>query len=765
MDKILDSVKPHETNDIYDFSGFRLDARKRRLWRGDEVVALTPKEFEVLFFLVKRAGQVVEKEELLNAIWTDVYVEETTLARNVSWLRQKLGAASDGAKLIETVPKRGYRFVPEVTRSENAPVVRAEEKIIQRIVIEETITLDEAEAIAASKNLNLAESNLPTPKLLNPQPKINNRKSFWLPLAFAFVALAAIGFAVYQYFSYKSVPKVIVATRPAPFSGLPGRENFPAFSPDGKLLTYVWNGGVGENYDVYVKQIGAGEPVRLTDTKEDEVHPVFSPDGLQVAFVRTFSNKSEVFLVPTLGGAERKICDLSRTYSRLSFSPDGQTLAVTDADSEDQREGIFLIDVQTGAKQRKTSPPDSASDIAARFSPDGKTLAFVRNFGGASDELFVVSVSKNDNASETQLTFDKTGIIGLTWNADGTKIVYASKTTAITSNLHQISIRGGASELIVTNGKNVTNPIVSADGKMLAFVEGSFKTNILQIERETSVMRRLIESSGDDDSPNLSPDARQIAFVSNRTGNGEIWIADASGKNQRQLTNLLDSNEKRDQSPTDAPNSAGSPRFSPDGRFVAYDAQINGNGDIFVVSANGGAARRLTSDSTQEVLPAWSSDGRWIYFASNRGGDFNLWKIPASGGDAVQVTKQGGFESFVAPDGKTVFYTKARGAAGLWQVSIDNGEEQPAADLPEAGYWRYWTVTPTGIYFLAPMRNSYQIKFYDFASHQLKTIAHTEKTPIWTYPGLSVSSDAKTILYTQSDQNASAIMLAELPEY
>jgi hypothetical protein len=64
------------------------------------------------------------------------------------------------------------------------------------------------------------------------------------------------------------------------------------------------------------------------------------------------------------------------------------------------------------------------------------------------------------------------------------------------------------------------------------------------------------------------------------------------------------------------------------------------------------------------------------------------------------------------------------------------------------------------------MRNSsYQIKFYDFASRQLKTIAHTEKPPIWTYPGLSVSSDAKTILYTQSDQNASAIMLAELPEY
>jgi DNA-binding winged helix-turn-helix (wHTH) protein len=368
LDRILDRVNPYETNDFYDFGEFHLDPQKRRLWRGSEMVALTPKEFEVLFFLVKRAGEVVEKEELLDAVWRDVYVEETTLARNVSWLRQKLGAA----KLIETVPKRGYRFLLKVTRRENAPAVRIEEKILQRVIIEETITFVEPEPLSAPNEFSSAESNLPEPKLLNPKTENRNPKSFWLSVALGATALAAICFAVYQTFSRRSEPKVVVAQRVVPFSGLPGRENFPAFSPDGKLLAYVWNGGTGENYDVYVKQIGAGEPVRLTDKKEDEVHPVFSPDGLRVAFVRTFSTHSEVFLIPTLGGSERKICDLRRTYSRLSFSPDGQTLAATEADSEDEREGIFLIDVQTGAKRRQTSPPDSASDIAARFSPDGK---------------------------------------------------------------------------------------------------------------------------------------------------------------------------------------------------------------------------------------------------------------------------------------------------------------------------------------------------------------------------------------------------------
>lgn len=94
---------------------------------------------------------------------------------------------------------------------------------------------------------------------------------------------------------------------------------------------------------------------------------------------------------------------------------------------------------------------------------------------------------------------------------------------------------------------------------------------------------------------------------------------------------------------------------------------------------------------------------------------------------------------------------------------LGGAEERAAADLSEAGYWRYWTVTQTGVYFLAQIADSfYPIKFYDFESRQSKTIAQTEQPPIWTFPGLSVSRDAKKILYTQSEQNANSVMLAEL---
>ncbi len=122
----------HETG-FYEFASFRLDIKNCRLTRGNEVIALTPKEFDVLLLLIENAGQIVKKDELLKEVWADAFVEEATLTRNISWLRQKLAAHdANNTKIIETVPKRGYRYLPEVIKGgEDALII--EEQIIQQI--------------------------------------------------------------------------------------------------------------------------------------------------------------------------------------------------------------------------------------------------------------------------------------------------------------------------------------------------------------------------------------------------------------------------------------------------------------------------------------------------------------------------------------------------------------------------------------------------------------------------------------------------------
>ena len=133
----------------------------------------------------------------------------------------------------------------------------------------------------------------------------------------------------------------------------------------------------------------------------------------------------------------------------------------------------------------------------------------------------------------------------------------------------------------------------------------------------------------------------------------------------------------------------------------------------------------------------------------------------------MQLTKQGAYESFAAPDGKTIFYSKDRDTLGLWSVSAnavaETSDEKPVAELALAGFRRSWTIAAGGIFYVARAEQPpYKINFYDITANQTREIAATDKAPILDSPDLGVSSDGKTILYAQYDQNASNIIIAEI---
>ena len=733
----------------YDFLSFRFDLAKQCLMHGEEMISLTPKEFALLKFLLENRYRTVEKDEILENVWSGTYVEEGTLTRNISWLRKKLADHSD-AKVIETVPKRGYRFLPEIQITGETEALIVEEQTIRRIQIEEIIEFEPNEisgsgsAIIAASLTAISDANY---KALPVAPSKNHRSPLWI-LAVLLIFAAFIFVSHRAYFSQKPA-NVILATKTVPFSGLPGRENSPNFSPDGRQMVFSWDGGIENgNSDIYVKLIDAGEPVRLTDTATDEINPVFSPDGKSVAFVRIFPTHNKIILIPALGGAERVIYEKA-SYASLSFSPDGNTLACAELDLSNNEAGVFTINLQTGEKIRLTTPENPAVDHTPRFSPDGKSLAFIRYFSSFRREIFVVPATGGE---PRQITSDNVRIYGLAWNADSRSLFFTSFRGGNQLDLWRIAANDQAEpQMISTGSSNLQDLAISPNGRTIAFVAETADENIWEIE-PNHVPRPLIRSTRADHSQQFSPDGANIAFVSDRTGNYEIWLADADGKNQRQLT---------------AENgSAGSPRFSPDGKFIAYDAQVAGGSDIYLISVNGGAARRLTEGGKNNGLPAWSVDGSSIFFVSNRSGDEQIWKMPASGGgEAVQITKQGAFEMFAAPDTRKIIYSKGGGKNGLWSVGVDGGDEKPIPELSEAGAWRSWTVTPNGVYYTAfAFQIPLHIEFFDLAHEQTRRIVTVDKMPLAYYANLTVSPDGKRILYARQDQTGAGIMLAELAE-
>jgi dipeptidyl aminopeptidase/acylaminoacyl peptidase len=207
---------------------------------------------------------------------------------------------------------------------------------------------------------------------------------------------------------------------------------------------------------------------------------------------------------------------------------------------------------------------------------------------------------------------------------------------------------------------------------------------------------------------------------------------------------------------------AGTPRWSPDGGQIAFDfCAEREDRDIYVVRAEGGAPRRLTTDPAEEVVPSWSRDGQWIYFAANHNGDWQVWKIPAAGGETLQVTKQGGFLAFESPDGKFVYYAKGLTLPGLWRVPVAGGEETPVLDRLQVGHWGNWAVVEEGIYFLNPeAKDGAAIEFFSFATRRVTKVAGLGNVSLFPH-GFAVSPDRRWILYPLWEQSGSDIMFVE----
>ena len=547
------------------------------------------------------------------------------------------------------------------------------------------------------------------------------------------------------------------APRVVPLTTYPGLEIEPALSPDGKQVAFAWNGEKEDNFDIYVKLVDAGTPLRLTTNPLPDHCPAWSPDGRYIAFVRLSPSGAEVYVIPALGGPERKLAQTAAivdwsgeasTGGRLSWLPDGKSLAIVDRGGPKEPNSIYLLSTETREKRRLTSPSaDWGGDAYPGLSPDGRTLAFVRVRNYESRDVFLQPVSDGAAGAEPRrLTFDERLVDGIDWTPDGRSILFSSNRSG-TDEMWRIPAFGGQPEgLAIGEGQH---PSISRDGQRLAFARSSSNYNIWRVSGPAATGKRteptkLIASTKRQYQPQFSPDGKRIAFGSSRSGSTEVWACDSEGLNPVQLTSF------------GGPD-VGSPRWSPDGRWIAFDSTKEAHRDIYVVSVEGGAPRRLTTEPSDEVRPSWSKDGRWIYFGSNRSGDWQIWKLPAEGGAAIQVTKKGGREAFEAPDGKCLYYAKL-GVAGIWRVPVDGGEETQVLDR---GLQSYWTLASQGIYvrtWRPPL--AAVIEFYSFATGRLARVAELPKARGYTL-GLSVSPDDKWILYSQLDRLDSDLMLVE----
>jgi Tol biopolymer transport system component len=578
---------------------------------------------------------------------------------------------------------------------------------------------------------------------------------------------AAFALAWYERVTRKGNDRDAPTPTVVPLTTFAGFKDFGSLSPDGNSIAFSWNGGWGrsggrperntypthasEALSIYTKRIGPDDPVRLTFAPEDDRLPAWSPDGQYIAFCRllvaepTFSRYA-IYVVPASGGQEREITEAGMG---VSWSPDGKTLAVAGLPAESG--GIFRVSIQTGERRQITTPHPNFDTLPV-FSPDGRWIAFTRNFSFSAQEIFVVPAI---GGPAKRLTFDRTHTYRAAWTPDNHEIVFSSNRGVGGESLWRIATKGGSPRRLSATLQGGFYPSISRQGNHLVYTDSFEDTNIYarngpgfqnrSVPGPFGKPRGLIMSSRRDDGPSISPDGERIAFVSTRTGNEEIWVCDRNGGRLLQLTNF------------ESPGGAGTPRWSPDGRWVAFDSSAEGNPNIYIVSSDGGTPHRLTTGPSGNFMPSWSHDGRWLYFKSQRSGSDQMWRIPATRGSAIQVTHYGGSEPFASPDGNLVYYTK-KVWGQIWTVPVEGGPEKPLPELESFGrIFRSWGVVDQGIYFVSREELPYQtIRFFSFATRQVTPLVTLDRDPIWN---VALSRDGRLLLYACLDQEVNDLML------
>lgn len=545
-----------------------------------------------------------------------------------------------------------------------------------------------------------------------------------------------------------------------PLTSQAGWENAPALSPDGRSIAFTWTDKLDGVRNLYIKRLSDNAPVKLTNNSNGLIgYPAWSPDGKRIAFKYSVNESGKrggsLYLLSINDGKQQKAFDLkdSNLSSSIDWSPDGTELAFSDAMPGTERLAIYLQKLQTGKTRRLTSPPkDDWGDWNPKFSPDGSTVAFKRVGGFWFDDMYLVA---ERGGVPRRLTATRRGIWGHAWLPDGKSLIVSYQRAGSIFGIWRFPIApNGQPERISLSAIDAITPTASRRTDTIAWVNQVWDLNIYRTSvAGTGRPVRLIASTVRDQGAAYSPDGR-IAFVSDRSGSREIWLAHEDGSGQVRVTNLKGS-------PIDQLV------WSPDGHQLAFVARISDISGIFVLPCNPGGMgcgepKRLMSDKAPESAPAWSTDGKSLYFASERTGHWEVWKQPVTGGAPVQVTQ--GYMSRESPDGQWLYFSKpATEEIFRMPLSGDSGAELVLGSPyhPQAGGW---ALTRSELLFIdrATKEHSAVIRAYNPSTKAMRSIVSlNEIFPDRDDIGLSVSRDEKWVLYSQLDRSGSNVMLAE----
>lgn len=669
-----------------------------------EVIQVEPRVMWVLVCLASRPNEVITREDLFNVVWADTVVCEEALTRTISELRRIFGDDPKDPTVIETIRKGGYRLIAPVTIADGSEPAHQAEPIQQPLR-------------GASRRSLIAISSL------------------------ALVTLLLFSLWGARWFTPSPLQ-----WNARPLTSYPGVEFFPALSPDGSMVAMSWAGvdpPEGDPLDIYVMKINNGSPARVTSLPLCEYFPCWSPDGSLIAFSNETDEGFEVCTIPVFGGTKRTLARIESSIIGLDWSPDGQTIAYASGDETSEIHKIRTLSLTDLSLKEITSPPENGEgDIDPAFSPDGRSIAFIRINELDERNVHIVPL---EGGESRKLDMGGEQATGVDWITQDELMVIATSQNGYSAWLVSLD-SDQRTPLPIPRGP-AQRPSTAQNGSHFVFEQLTFASDIwcVDIVGGREFRKRpepLISSTQGDSRPIFSPDGNSIAFISDRSGSPEVWIADADGDNPWRLTFHDASLMMR-------------PCWSPDGRRLAYSTNDEGLVSIYVADIESHVPR-LILEGEKHALSLWSRSGDALYYQVDGGDGWEIWRVGPNGNNPRRLSAEGYRIAGEASDGRGLLCFKIDDP-GIWRLPVDGGATSLEISGDLCGDWDEIVPVNDGLYFLRRDRETSTLGFYYYESESSDSLASLELYSRC----LSVSPDGSKLLYDCLGELESDLVLVE----
>ena len=509
-----------------------------------------------------------------------------------------------------------------------------------------------------------------------------------------------------------------------------GLDGFPVWSPDGSKIAFTsLRDG---NQDIYVMNADGSSSIRLTSDPKPDSGPTWSPDATRIAFTSDRDGITEIYLMNADGSNQTRLTGGPWWNSSPAWSPDGARIAFTSGRAEPDG-GIYVMNSDGGNQTKLTNSLGMGYQPA--WSSDGSRIAFTSYRDGDAG----IYVMNADGSNPTRLTNNSQFNGEPAWSPDNRKIAFTSYRDG-NDEIYVMNADGSNQTRVTNNPAWDSSPRWSPEGDRIAFTTFEcFRPEIYLMNADGSGLLNLTNDPANDYDPAWSPDGARIAFTSERRGKPEIFVMNADGSNQINLTN----DRGRDRSPTwspdgsriafigeryfpgtdlrDAPqlyvmNADGShqiqltnyqdgivrPSWSPDGARIAFGTFLESPNydyiipdEIFVTNADGSNQVDLTNNPGLDSEPAWSPDGARIAFtrqpSDNSSGpltDREIYVMNADGSDQIRLTNDRAqkFDPAWSADGSRIAFTSNRdGGEEIYEMNADGSNQTRLTKTPAAG--------------------------------------------------------------------------------